>query len=134
MPTIFQLKQAVVTETPLFLFTCTLSDGTVQNWSTHAVTVDSVDYLARVIDHNAFSLKVSFDESLDSGNKLTIHLANSDSYFSQIERHTGFKGARLTVQFVFFDLSEGQKAADATVIFQGIANPPEQSTESTMTL
>ena len=134
MSTIFQLKQAVVTETPLFLFTCTLSDGTVQNWCTHAVTVDSVDYLARVLDHNAFSLKVAFDESLDSSNKLSINLANADSYFSQIERHTGFKGARITVQFVFFDLSEGQAASAVTVIFQGIANPPEQSTESTMTL
>lgn len=134
MSTIFDLKQAAVTETPLFLFNCTLSDGTVQNWSTHAVTVDSVDYLARILDHNAFSLKVAFDESLESGNKLTINLANADSYFSQIERHTGFKGARIVVRFVFIDLTTGTKSADTTVVFQGVANPPEQSTESTMTL
>ena len=134
MPTIYDLKQAAITETPLFLFETTLRDGSIERWSTHHVVVDGVEFKARVMDHNAFDLKASFDESLDSGNKLSINLANADSHFSQVERHTGFKGARVTVKFVFYDLILGQKAADAMVVFQGVANPPEQTTESSMRL
>ncbi len=134
MATIYDLKQAAITETPLFLFACTLRDGTIERWSTHHVVVDGSEYKARVLDHNAFDLKASFDESLDSGNRLSLNLANADSHFSQVERHTGFKGARVTVEFVFYDLTAGQKAADAIVVFQGIANPPEQTTESEMRL
>ena len=134
MPTVYDLKQATVTETPLFLFVCTLRDGTIERWSTHHVVVDAIEYKARVLDHNAFDLKASFDESLDSGNKLSLNLANADSHFSQIERHTGFKGARVTVEFVFYDLASGLKASDPIVVFQGVANPPEQTTESVMRL
>lgn len=134
MPTIYDLKQAAITETPLFLFDTTLRDGSIERWSTHHVIVDGAEYRARVMDHNAFDLKTSFDESLDSGNKLSLNLANADSHFSQIERHTGFKGARVTVKFVFYDLAAGQKVADAMVMFQGMANPPEQTTESAMRL
>ena len=134
MPTVYDLKQAAVTETPLFLFETTLRDGSVERWSTHHVTVDGGEYKARVLDHNGFDLKASFDESLGSGNKLSLSLANADSYFSQIERRTGFKGARLVVKFLFVDLSVGTKASDPMVVFQGVGNPPEQTTESAMRL
>ena len=134
MPTVYDLKQAAITETPLFLFETTLRDGSIERWSTHHVVVDGAEFKARVLDHNAFDLKASFDESLDASNKLSLNLANADSHFSQLERHTGFKGARVTVKFVFYDLTVGQKSADAMVVFQGVANPPEQTTESAMRL
>src|SRR5450631_706277 len=103
MSTVYDLKQASITETPLFLFDTTLRDGTIERWSTHHVIVDGVEYSARVLDHNGFDLKASFDESLDSGSKLSLNLANADSHFSQLERHTGFKGARVSVKFAFYD-------------------------------
>ena len=134
MPSIFDLKQAEITETPLFLFSCTLRDGTVERWSTHHVTVAGNEYLARVMGHNAFELQASFDESLNAGNRLSIHLANADSLFSQIERSTGFKGSRMAVQFVFFDLNAGQTVSDPSTIFQGIGNAAELITESVITL
>ena len=134
MASIYELKQAALTETPLFLFETTLRDGSFERWSTHRVVVGGLEYKARVVDHNAFDLKASFDESLDSGNKLSINLANADSHFSQLERNTGFKGARVTVKFVFYDLVAANKASEPIVVFQGIANSPEQTTESAMRL
>lgn len=130
MPTVFELKQLEITETPLFLFECRLRNGDVTRWSTQSVTVEGNTYAARVVGHNAFDLRASFDEGLDSGNKLSIRLANADSYFSQIERNVGFKGANITVRFVFYDLATGVAASDSQVLFRGVANPPEEVTES----
>ena len=61
-------------------------------------------------------------------------LANADSHFSEIERATGWKGARLTVGFLFYDLRNNVPLTDATVVFQGICNPPDQIKESTFRL
>src|ERR1039457_4122216 len=49
MQTIFDLKEQAVTDTPLLLFDCVLSDGTTEHWSTHGVTVGGVAYSARVL-------------------------------------------------------------------------------------
>lgn len=130
MPTVHELKQLEVTETPLFLFECRLRNGAVSRWSTHRVTVDGDVYEARVLGHNAFDLRASFDEGLDAGNKLSLRLANADSYFSQLERNTGFKGAHVTVRFVFFDFRNDVAASDVRVLFKGVANPPEEISET----
>ena len=130
MPTVFDIKQLEVTETPLFLFECRLRNGDISRWSTHNVIVEGHDYEARVVGHNAFDLRASFDEGLDSGNKLSIRLANADSHFSQIERTTGFKGAGITVRFVFYNLATGLAASDSQVLFRGVANPPDEVTET----
>lgn len=134
MPTVYDLKQAEITETPLFLFSCGLRDGSVQYWSTHNVAVGGNQYAARVLSHNAFDLRASFDEGLDGNNKLSINLANADSHFSQTERSVGFKGARVTVQFVFFDLTNNTAVTTPMMIFQGVANSPEEITEAAMRL
>ena len=36
----------------------------------------------------------------------------------------------MTVTFLFYNLLEGAATSDAAVLFQGIVNPPDQSTES----
>ncbi len=130
MPTVHELKQLEVTETPLFLFECRLRNGDVERWSTHQVTVGGSVYSARVVGHNAFDLRASFDEGLDGSNKLSLRMANADSHFSQIERSVGFKGAQLTVRFVFFDFVAGEAASDVRVMFKGVSNPPEEITET----
>src|SRR6185436_379633 len=119
MPTIDQLKEQETPPTPLFLFACELSSGTVERWSTHAVTVGGADYAARLLQHNLFTLQASADGGLDAAQKIAVTLANADSRFSQIERESGFKGARLTVQFVFLDLVAGAVESEARVIFRG---------------
>lgn len=134
MATISVLKEMEVAGTPLFLFACTLPTGDVQYWSTHNVTFGGQQYLARVLKHNLFELKSSPDSASDGVSKVSITLANADAFLSSIERDVGWKGSQLTVTFLFFDLGSGVAASDTQVMFQGVANPPDESTESTLRL
>jgi hypothetical protein len=134
MGTIVGLKEQEVPGTPLFLFDCTLTSGDVERWSTHNVTVNGNAYLARVLKHNIFEIKSSPDATTDAVAKLSIKLANADSFLSPIEQNIGWKGSRLTVTFLFFDLINSVVASDSMIAFRGIANSPDQSTESTLRL
>lgn len=62
--------------------------------------------------------------------RVSLSLANADSYFSELERSVGWKGATLTVTFLFYNLLEQAATSDNAVLFQGIVNPPDHSTES----
>jgi hypothetical protein len=134
MATISGLKELEVPGTPLFLFDCTLASGDVERWSTHNVTVNGNSYLARVLKHNIFEIKSSPDATTDAVAKLSITLANADSFLSSIERNIGWKGAQLTVTFLFFDLINSVVASDSQIAFRGIANSPDESTESSLRL
>src|SRR5580692_930921 len=128
------LKELEVPGAPLFLFDCTLPTGDVEHWSTHNVTVNAHQYLSRVLKHNLFDLNSSPEAATDGVSQVSITLANADSFLSSIERNIGWKGSNLVVTFLFFDLSNQVVASDSQVVFRGIANPPDQSTESTLRL
>jgi hypothetical protein len=132
MPTIDQLKEQELPATPLLLFECVLRSGATERWSTHTVTVGGTDFHARVIDHNLFTLQASSDDGLDGVQKISLTLANADSRFSQLERSAGFKGALVTAQFVFYDLAAGSAVSESRLIFRGIADSPDEITESTL--
>src|SRR5260370_11008505 len=134
MATIKDLKEQEVPGTPLFLFECKLKSGDVQRWSTHSVTVDGQAYLARVLKHNLFELASSAEAATDGVSKISITLANADAFLSAIERNIGWKGAQVTVKFLFFDLKNSAAMSESDVAFRGIANPPDESDESTLRL
>jgi hypothetical protein len=131
MQTIFKLKEQAVTNTPLLVFECTLSDGRVERWSTHGVTVEGAQYAARVLQHNTFEIQTASDQGVDGIPRISIVLANADSHFSEIERAIGWKGARLKVGFLFYDLRNDAALTVKAVIFQGICNPPDEIREAT---
>ncbi|HCC56475.1 MAG TPA: hypothetical protein DEQ47_04305 [Solibacterales bacterium] len=130
MQSYLQLKELSFAETPLLLFDCQLTDGTLEHWSTHAVLVSGVSYAARVARHNVFELQSASTEGVDGIPKITLELANADSHFSELERVTGWKGAKLTASFLFYDLRAAVPASDATTLFKGIVNAPELVTET----
>ena len=134
MTPISVLKELEVPGTPLFLFDCTLPSGDVEHWSTHNVTVNAQQYLSRVLKHNLFDLNSSPEAATDGVSQVSITLANADSLLSSIERNVGWKGSNLVVTFLFFDLTNQVAASNTQVVFRGIANPPDQSTESTLRL
>ncbi|HWR50782.1 MAG TPA: phage tail protein, partial [Bryobacteraceae bacterium] len=134
MATIHEIKQQEITQTPIVLFDCELVSGQLERWSTHAVTFEGNAYAARVLGHNAFELRAGSEDGIDTSARIGIVLANADSHFSQIERTTGFKGARTAVRFVFFDLKQGAPASEAAVLFRGVADAPEEITETTFRL
>jgi hypothetical protein len=131
MATIDIYKEQETPPTPIFLFDCVLSSGSTERWSTHAVTVGGNAYSARLLQHNLFQLRASSNDGLDGSATISVTLANADSHFSQIERETGFKGAQVTIQFLFYDLVGHAAASESRVVFLGVANPPDQITEST---
>src|ERR1700733_5060573 len=128
------LKELEVPGTPLLLFDCTLPTGDVQLWSTHNVTVSGQQYLSRVLKHNIFDLNFSPEAATDGVSVVSITLANADSFLSSIERDIGWKGSKLKVTFLFFNLTNQAVASDSQVLFRGIANPPDQSSESPLRL
>jgi len=134
MTTINVLKELEVPGTPLLLFNCTLPTGDIQYWSTHSVTVNGQQYLSRVVKHNIFDLNSSPEAATDGVSTVSITLANADSFLSSIERNIGWKGSDLVVTFLFFDLTSQVAVSNSQVVFRGIANPPDQSTESTLRL
>src|SRR5229473_5756464 len=99
MATIDQLKEQETAPTPLFLFDCLFGNGSIERWSTHAVTFNGNVYNARLLKHNLFEVQASSQDGLDGATKVSITLANADSRYSQIERESGFRGAQVTVQF-----------------------------------
>ncbi len=131
MATIDQLKEQQTAPTPLYLFDCVFSDGSVQYWGTHAVTFNGNSYNARLIKSNLYEIQASSQDGLGGAPKVSITLANADSYFSQIEREIGFRGAQVTIQFLFYDLVANQDASEARTVFRGIGNTADEITEST---
>jgi len=131
MPTIDQFKEQETPPTPLFIFDCVLASGVTERWSTHAVTVGGNAYPARLLKHNLSALVASSDQGVDGAQKITVTLANADSYFSQIERETGFRGGQVTIQFLFYDLTANAAVSEQRVIFRGIGSMAEEITEST---
>jgi hypothetical protein len=134
MQTISELKEQAVTETPLVLFDCTLADGTQEHWSTHAVTVNGTAYAARVLRHSGFDIQTASSQGVDGSPTIAVLLANADSHFSELELAVGWRGAKLTVSFVFYDLVNDAPATETAAVFQGICNPPDQIQESTLRL
>ncbi len=134
MPAISDLKELTATETPLFLFTFELPTGAVERWSTHRVEADGQVYGARVLEHSLFELRSDGEEGIDSLSRISITLANADSYCSQIERTQGWKGAKVTVRFLFFDLKNAGPASESRVVFRGVASSPDDITENKLRL
>ncbi len=134
MATIHDIKERSVTDTPLLVFDCELASGEVERWSTHGVSFEGNQYEARVIRHDLFEFRSGGDEGIDSPARMSITLANADSHFSQIERSTGWKGSKVKVRFVFFDLKLGTAVSDGVLLLSGIADSPDEITESTMRL
>ncbi len=134
MKSIAEMKDQEQTDCPLLLFECELSSGQVEYWCTHSVVVNGQRYEARILKHSDFELRAGAADGIDGTGRVTVVLANADARFSELEAGIGWKGARLTVRFVFLDLAVGTATTDATTVFLGIANPPEEITESTFRL
>ena len=130
MPTINDLKEMETPGTPLFLFDCVLPSGDTLRWSTHAVTLAGVVYPARVLSHNLFEMKSSADEGADGSVKVSITLANADSFYSRL----AWKGSQVTIQFLFYDLKNAAALSETEAVFRGVANPAEESNESGLRL
>ena len=134
MPTVYELKEQAVTDTPLLVFDCVLPNGQAEHWCTHAITVGGTAYQARILQHSAFDIQTASEQGVDGSPVISLLLANADSHFSEVERSCGWKGARLSAGFLFYDLRNQTALTETSVVFQGICNPPDEIRESTFRL
>jgi hypothetical protein len=104
MLSIYDLKEQAVTDTPLLLFDCVLANGQAESWSTHQVTYNGKTYAPRVMKHNLLEVQTSSDQGVDVIPRVSLGLANADSYFSELQLEVGWKGATLTVTFLYVSL------------------------------
>ena len=134
MQTVFELKEQAVTDAPILVFDCVLPNSQSEHWCTHGLTVGSTTYSARVLQHSTFDIQTASDQGVDGSPRISVLLANADSHFSEIQQSCGWKGATLTVGFLFYDLRNQVPLTDTVVVFQGICNPPDQIREATFRL
>ena len=127
-------QEVLTADTPVFLFNCTMADGSLQLWSSQAITISGNQYAGRVIKHNLFEAQVASDTQIGGSPKLSFELANADSYFSEVEQQIGFKVSLLIVSSLFANTTTGAATTDAVVVFRGLVNPPDLITESTFRL
>ncbi len=132
MAEIEDIKERVITETPLLLFVCTLRDGSVHYWSEHAITSGGRAYEARVVSHIGFEMRSAAEDGIDGFSRITLVLNNVDSQGSQIDRSPGFKGAKVVVSFTFADLRRGTAVSPEVILFQGLADAPSESSERSL--
>src|SRR2546423_1393568 len=123
-------KEKLNADTPHFLFDCTMADGSVERWSSRTIAWGGQIYDGRVLRHNLFESQLASDTQVGGAPKLTFELANADSRLSEVDRQIGFKGARLTVQSVFFDVTTRIATSDTAVVFRGLMNPPDLITDT----
>ena len=129
MGTINQVKQSAEADTPLLLFRCVMPSGDVECWSTHSISFNGDAYAARVLKHDLFDLQLAAGDAMDGVSQLTLTLANADLMMSELNRAIGFKGAQLTVYFVFADLPSSTITTESVVLFNGIGGDPDLITE-----
>lgn len=129
MSTIFDVKEREVLDTPILLFQCSFTDGSVERWSTHRIVHDEHTYLARLVRHSGFELRAMSDDGVDGRASVTVILSDNDYRYSQIERTIGWKGSRLEVWFTFVDLETGEATTEKQLLFKGVGNSPEDVRE-----
>jgi len=128
MVPIDQLKYVEELLTPVLLYDCTLTDGQVERWSTHSATYQGVTYSPRIIENTGFGIGLLADDGADWGNRISLVLANTDGYVTQLHQDENLKGCQLLVQFAFLDPESAQVMATPQAVFTGIGDAPEQLT------
>ncbi|MGO9240425.1 MAG: phage tail protein [Bryobacteraceae bacterium] len=123
-----QLKYVEEMLTPVLLYECTLVDGQIEYWSTHSATYEGVTYSPRILENTGFEIGLLADDGADWGNRISLVLANTDAYVTQLHQDQNLKGCQLLVQFAFLDPASGQVMATPQAVFTGIGDAPEQIT------
>jgi len=134
MPTINSIKESSVLDTPVALFDIVTHEGATFYLSTHEVNLNGATYQSRVLRHNTFDMTLGADSMTDGNTRVSITLANADSYFSGVDPSSGWKGASLTVRFGFFDVRTGSPTSETRILFRGAGGGVEELNETQLRL
>jgi len=120
--------------TPLFLFECVLPSGVEFYWSTHAPTVGGQVYEARVLSHSPIEYRCGGGEAAPFVPTVTLTLANADHALSTLMMSQQWKGSRIRIRFVVYDLDLAVQASNAIEILQGVVSAADDADHETIRL
>ena len=131
--TINVAKELKLAFQPLLLATLTCHDGAVLRLSTH--NLNSADgsynyagnaYLPRVMNQDIAALAALSEGGVDVPPSVTLRLNDGDQYlWRNWETTKGFRGARLTLTFVFWNVGANDFSSDTMTPFVGTCSAPQ---------
>jgi hypothetical protein len=140
--TIHAAKEQALTFQPLLLATFTFADGTVLRLATHGLRAADGgfqyaghDYLPRILNQDIAAVQALSDGGVDVAPQVTLALNDADGFlWTNYEQPKGFKGAKLALTFVFWNVGADDFSSDAVTKFLGICSAPQvDETQLTVT-
>lgn len=122
-------KELASTYQSLLLATVTFMDGSVLRLSTHditgTVTYGGNNYLPRIVNKEIAATQALGEQGIDVPASVNLRLSDPDFYlWSNFETLKGFKGAKLELRAVMFDVQTNDFSTDSRVIFRGTCREP----------
>lgn len=122
---IFDAKEQASSFQPLLLADVILHDGTVQYYSTHAVTYGGHEYDPRILNKDIATTQALSEQGIDVPASVTLRLDDADFYLlSNVERVKGFKGSTLILTSVLYNAVTNEFSSNSIVIFRGVCKEP----------
>jgi hypothetical protein len=128
-------KELVAGKLPLLLVKFTFLNGSTLHLSTHAVTYGGQAYQARLSQIDLERVQMMSESGIDIPPSLTLHIADADgSILANYENGTGlgFKGARVEVRFVFYDVLAQEFSTDSLIRYTGICDAATPTDDVTL--
>ena len=113
---------------PILLLQVTFNSGTINRYATHAVSFGGNSYAARVLEISTFQMQTKSEIGLDTIARMQFRFSNTTQFFSGLDISEGFKGARLKVLLVIFEvdtvLGTLTASSDSRTVFSGYFDAP----------
>lgn len=122
---ILTAKENASAAQPLLLATVTFPDATVLRLATHAVTWGGYAYLPRILNQETAITQALSEQGIDIPATVALRLADADYWlWNNYEKLKGFKGARIEMRAILYDVVANEYSSDSRVIFRGICREP----------
>lgn len=130
--TINEAKERAQTYQPLLLAEFTLASGPVLRVASHPLNVteggfqyDGKDWLARVTNYDITATQALSDQGIDYTPSVTITLADAQkTLYTNYEQAVGFRGALVTLTFIFWNVGQNEFSTDRMTRFVGVCGKP----------
>jgi hypothetical protein len=134
-------KELARTYQPLLLAEFVFTDGTVLRCATHGLRTSDGgfqyagnDYLPRILNQDIAALQILSEQGIALPPSVSIQLNDGDKYiWTNYEKAKGFKGAKLTLRFVFWNVDANDFSSDYLTPFVGFCSAPSLD-ETTLTV
>jgi len=124
---------------PLLIATVTFTDSpaTILRLCTHPLRVSDGgfqyggnDYLPRILNQDIAATQAMSEQGIDLAPSVNLILSDGDRFiWTNHEKAIGFKGAKLKLEFIFWDADTATFSSDIKVIFVGICGPAQLDNE-----